>query len=315
MRQASVRLAARARLALAGATRQLVPFLTGGEAIGALQPEFAAELRDWPQVFSFDASGVSLARGLDDPARRSARLAQVARELEGRGRISGWRGETYAVYGGAQGALLFHLERAAVRRFGLLARAAHANVTTGSGNALRMWIARRSASKPIDPGMLDNLVGGGIASGARPFDTLVKEAKEEAGIEPARAARARYVKMLLVEREVAEGLHREILYVYDLEVAPGFRPRNLDGEVAAFERVDRAGLAARVAHGGFTVDAGLVALDWLLRSARRPRPEPGWRRLALTVARSERLAAGCGPTPRGLRPLLESPIPSGEHSQ
>jgi len=35
---------------------------------------------------------------------------------------------------------------------------------------------------PIDPGMLDNLVGGGIAAGATVIDTVVREAWEEAGI-------------------------------------------------------------------------------------------------------------------------------------
>ena len=291
----NARLAARARLALDSGMRCLVPFRATGEIIGALRPEFAAELRVWPEVFDFGGEGVALAHGLDDAEARSVRLAEVTRELAARGWIAGWRNERYAVFG-RYGVRLFDIERAAMRRFGLIARAAHANVTAGEGAALRMWIARRSASKPIDPGMLDNLVGGGIAAGADPLGTLLKEAREEAGIVPARAARARYVKALMVEREVPEGMHREILHVYDLRVAAGFRPRNLDGEVCAFERVDREGLAARIARGEFTVDAGLVALDWLLRSAPWPRAAAGWRRLALAVARSERHAAAASRT-------------------
>ncbi len=43
-----------------------------------------------------------------------------------------------------------------------------------------MWIARRSPTKPIDPGMLDNLVGGGLAAGLTVAQTLVKEGWEEA---------------------------------------------------------------------------------------------------------------------------------------
>ena len=295
MRALGARLAARARAALAGASRRLVPFRAGGESIGALRPDFAEELRRWPVVFAVDSKGVSLKDPLSLPA--------IGRTLADEGWIRGWRNETYAVYG-AHGAPLFHIERAAMRRFGLIARAAHANVTTGRGAARRIWIARRSASKPIDPGMLDNLVGGGIASGAGAFATLVKEAREEAGIEPARAARARYVKSLMVERPVPEGLHREILYVYDLAVAPGFRPRNLDGEVAGFECVERAGLAARIARGGFTVDAGLVALDWLLRSDAKLHAAPAGRRLARLLERSERLAAAFGPphAPQAPRP-------------
>ena len=43
-----------------------------------------------------------------------------------------------------------------------------------------MWIARRSPAKAIDPGMLDNLVGGGVAAGQTITTTLIKEAWEEA---------------------------------------------------------------------------------------------------------------------------------------
>ena len=52
----------------------------------------------------------------------------------------------------------------------------------------RMWLARRSPTKQIDPGMLDNLVAGGISVGFSARDPLVKEAWEEAGI-PAELAR------------------------------------------------------------------------------------------------------------------------------
>ena len=52
-----------------------------------------------------------------------------------------------------------------------------------------MWIARRSPTKAIDPDLLDNLVGGGIAAGQSVPTTVVKEAWEEAGI-PADARRA-----------------------------------------------------------------------------------------------------------------------------
>src|SRR5918992_1459821 len=70
------------------------------------------------------------------------------------------------------------LERAAARPFGLTTYAVHLNGISFDEN--NMWIARRSAAKPIDPGMLDNLVGGGISAGSSLEETLVKEAWEEA---------------------------------------------------------------------------------------------------------------------------------------
>ena len=69
--------------------------------------------------------------------------------------------------------------------------ATHVNGTTRRDGSTVMWIARRSPRKAIDPGMLDNLVGGGIAAGATIEGTVVKEAWEEAGLASEVALKAR----------------------------------------------------------------------------------------------------------------------------
>jgi 8-oxo-dGTP pyrophosphatase MutT (NUDIX family) len=154
-----------------------------------------------------------------------------------------------------------------MRRFGLLARAAHLNGTVRDGETVRMWIARRSPAKPIDPGKLDNLVGGGIASGSSARQTLAKECWEEAGIAHALALQATYAGRLSICRSVDNGLHHESLIVFDLELPADLVPRNHDGEVTEFMLLGVAELAARLAAGEFTVDAGTVAIDWLARHA------------------------------------------------
>ena len=82
-----------------------------------------------------------------------------------------------------------------------------------------MWIARRSPTKAIDPGMLDNLVGGGIAHGQSIASTVVKEAWEEAGIPPDAAATASPAGEVRVCRELADGLERETIFVHDILLA------------------------------------------------------------------------------------------------
>jgi len=133
-------------------------------------------------------------------------------------------------------------------------------------DGLRVWIARRSATKSIDPGLLDTLVGGGIPSGQDPWQALLRESHEEAGIPQGLASRAAAAGMLEVRHEVREGLHSEILYAHDLEVPADFRPRNVDGEVGEFMLLSGAQTAERIANGEFTVEAGLVTLDFLLRN-------------------------------------------------
>ena len=97
-----------------------------------------------------------------------------------------------------------------------------------------MWIARRSATKPIDPGLLDNLVGGGIAAGTSIADTVVKEAQEEAGIPAELASSAQPAGCVRIFREQPDGIQRETIHVHDLSLPPDFEPHNEDGEVAGF---------------------------------------------------------------------------------
>ena len=47
---------------------------------------------------------------------------------------------------------------------------------------LQTWIARRSLSKPVGPGKLDQIVGGGVPIGVGLRDNLIKECAEEASI-------------------------------------------------------------------------------------------------------------------------------------
>jgi len=133
-----------------------------------------------------------------------------------------------------------------------------------------MWLARRSETKPTDPGMLDNLVGGGLTSGLSIEEVLVKEAWEEAGIGADLARRAKRGGTIELLREVPEGVQCERIHVYDLELPRDFAPQNQDGEVAE-ARLVPLGEALRLARDTdeLTVDAALVALDYFSR-ARAP---------------------------------------------
>ncbi|MGH8691730.1 MAG: DUF4743 domain-containing protein [Burkholderiales bacterium] len=193
-----------------------VPLVAGRARIGWLRPELAARLAAWPAVFRTSADEVRL---LDKHA-----IHPVIETLAQEGFIPGWRNERYAVDGG------FEIERAAARPFGLTTQAVHVNGIVES----RMWLARRSAAKPIDPGMLDNLVGGGVTAGLSLEETLVKEAWEEAGIPGELARRAARGGTARILREVPEGVQSEVVHVYDLELPRDFQPRNQDGEVSEF---------------------------------------------------------------------------------
>jgi 8-oxo-dGTP pyrophosphatase MutT (NUDIX family) len=228
-----------------------VPFMAGGRRIGWLQPELAARLASFQNVFSAGAERIDL---LDAEG-----LTPVVEALAKEGFIPGWRNERYRI------ADLFDIERAAARPFGLTTQAVHLNGVAGE----RMWLARRSAAKPIDPGMLDNLVAGGISVGFTIESTLVKEAWEEAGIPAELARKAQPGGTLAVLREVPEGVQSETILIYDLELPEDWHPRNQDGEVCEFKLVTFAEVERHVVTCALTYEAGLVARDYLKRRRAR----------------------------------------------
>ena len=241
-----------------------VPLLCERQRIGWLRKAHAQLLMAWPEIFKRDACGVRIADAIDNPAARTAAVGDVIRALHEEGVITGWRDERYAVVTDFDAPALFHIERAAARFFGTTTYAAHANGYCGTGASCEMWLARRSAAKPIDPGMLDNLVGGGMSAGIAPLETIVREAWEEAGIPDALARGAVAAGTVQLLREVPEGVQSEVIFVHDLELPRDFQPQNQDGEVADFRRVPLAKVVELLREdAGITLDASLVMAKFL----------------------------------------------------
>jgi 8-oxo-dGTP pyrophosphatase MutT (NUDIX family) len=241
-------------------------FICEGVRVGWLTSAHAQRLIEWPGVFKRDARGVHLVESLSTPAERTSVVGEVIDVLHREGTITGWRNERYAVVTAFDAPPLFHIERAAARFLGTTAYAAHANGFCGRGTAREMWLARRAASKSIDPGLLDNLVGGGMCAGVPPLETLVREAWEEAGVPAALARTAAAIGTLDLLREVPEGVQSEVIFVFNLELPRDFEPYNQDGEVAEFQRVPMAEVQRMLGRcSEITLDARLVITRFLER--------------------------------------------------
>ena len=245
----------------------LLPFTVEGVLAGWMKRSFAEHLREWPEVFSVRPRGVGMLGDFETAEHRSVAIAAVVESLATETVISGWRDELVTVAETFYSPPLFHIERAASRHFGLTMHASHLNGLTVKGGALHMWIARRAENKSVDPGKLDNLAAGRIARGMSPFETLVKESFEEAGIAPVLAKTANGAGVVRCKREVDEGMHHELMFVHDILLPESFVPQNQDGEVSGFQCVPMAEMLDRMAGNpdNFTVDSVLVALDCLIR--------------------------------------------------
>lgn len=245
-----------------------LPFVIGAAQVGWLRRDDVRHLSRWPQLFEHRGDAVRLSDRLDSVAARSAALAEVAQGLLDSGRLRGWRNEIYAIRNGFAAPPLALIERAAARFFGIATYAVHANGLVhraDAGDAPALWIARRSLDKSTDPGMLDNLVGGGIAWGFSAEAALVKESWEESGVPESVARHAVRGRVAHVLTEVEQGTQAEQLFIFDLLLPPGFRPEPQDGEVAEHRCLGLDALVSVIADGAMTVDASIATLDCCLR--------------------------------------------------
>jgi 8-oxo-dGTP pyrophosphatase MutT (NUDIX family) len=249
----------------AGRELPALPFYVKEHVAGWLMPSFADQLRRWPHVFEVGEAFVALKAKPDTPPGRTHAMAQVLKDLARDGVITGWRDEMVSVVQAYGQPELLRMERAASRHFGIMGYGAHLNGFTRRGAMVNAWVARRSASKPVDPDKLDNLVGGRISAGMSVDETLRKEAWEEAGIPPGLLAGLNCVCAVRVEYSVPEGLHREVLFVHDLWLPDDFKPANQDGEVSEIRSMAVEEVLQKLLAGDFTLDAGVVMIDGLLR--------------------------------------------------
>ena len=202
-----------------------LPFRIGTAQVGWVKRDFAARLATFPDIV-MAAGGVALT----DPAA----LPVIARRLSEAGCYR-WRAEEFDIRAEPDGPVLARLDRGALPSFGVLAVGVHVNGLVRRPAGLHVWIARRAANKALDPSKLDHIVAGGVPAGLTPNETLVKEAEEEAAIPSSLASQAVEVATISYAMERQEGLRRDLLHCYDLDLPEDFRPQAADGEVESFE--------------------------------------------------------------------------------
>lgn len=202
-----------------------LPFRIGAAQVGWLKPDFAARLAALPEIGT-GAYGLTLSEG--------AALPPIARRLAEAGCYR-WRQEEFDIRAEPDGPVLARLDRGALPTFGVLALGVHVNGLVRRHGGLHVWVARRAAHKHLDPSKLDHIVAGGVPAGLTPAETLIKEAAEEAAIPASLARKAVEVARIGYAMERPEGLRRDLLYCYDLDLPENFVPRAADGEVEAFE--------------------------------------------------------------------------------
>ncbi len=265
-----------------GDLSHLIPFVVDGVRVGRMKPAFAAHLAGFDEVFHISRDAVRLSDTLSNHTQRTAAVAGVLETLRERGVIPGWRDELYPVTTEYQARSLFDMERAAAILFGLRVYGIYLNGYVDQDNRQKLWIARRSMEKSINPGKLDTMVAGGHPVGITVFDNLIKECQEEAGIPASIARHATPVSGISYIQETETGIFEEFCFIFDLELHQDFTPQNMDGEVASFQLWDLDKIKQVLAETrDFSYDAALTTLDFLLRNGTIDADHPDFQRLIM----------------------------------
>lgn len=226
---------------------------SGGQVFGYVKPEFAARL-------AADAD-VTLGERVEVAPGGLARLNQMARAAGCR-----FRDEDFDVRAVVEGPVLGVLDRGALPDFGVMGVGVHLNGLVRRKDGWWLWVAKRAADKKLDPGKLDHLVAGGVSAGMGLFETLVKEAMEEAALPEHLARTARLAGRFGYNMERQEGLRRDVVYAYDVVLPEEFIPAPADGEVESFTLMRLAEVFELVRSGDdFKFNVNLVLIDLFLR--------------------------------------------------
>lgn len=196
----------------------------------------------------------------------SLELQILAEFLRGKGIFSHWRNEKFSFLR-EDAHQIFQLERAAFRGFGFLSTAVHINGFTEDGS---IWLARRSESKSVDPGLIDNLTAGGVSALETIQSCAERELWEEAGVVLNQLKNLFPVGFIELRRPLPPNeVHHEKIFTFDLMVAPDWSPINHDGEVESFKKYALEDVIDFIFSEKMTQDAAVVTADFILRNAKK----------------------------------------------
>ncbi|EXJ84583.1 hypothetical protein A1O3_05253 [Capronia epimyces CBS 606.96] len=186
--------------------------------------------------------------------------------------LDGWRAELYPVYGPNK-ELLLNMERSASPLFGVVTYGVHLTGYVRTDEGMKIWTPRRSLTKQTYPGMMDNTVAGGISTGERPFECLVRECEEEASL-PAELVRSAvkacgtltYFHVRDARAGGETGLCQpEVQYIYDLEMPPDVIPSPGDDEAIDFQLLTVQEVQKAMADGRFKPNCAHLLLEFFIR--------------------------------------------------
>ncbi len=137
----------------------------------------------------------------------------------------------------------------------------------------KLWISKRSQTVAVYPGLLDNCVAGGISTGEIPFESLVREAHEEASLPEnlvRQKAKACGTLSYFHARDRRAGgelglLQPDVQFLFEVELPDEVHLKPFDDEVEWYQLWDVKQIKYALAAKLFKPSFALVILDFFIR--------------------------------------------------
>ncbi|KAK0701286.1 NUDIX hydrolase domain-like protein [Lasiosphaeris hirsuta] len=171
--------------------------------------------------------------------------------------------------------LIVDFERSAAGLLGAVTYGVQLIVYRDEPDGLFLWLARRAPHKTLYPNRLGVTVGGSLPAGETPFECMIRESHEEAGLEAdlikqhAKAA-GTISYVTTSETKTTSGgetglIRAEIQYIYHLKVGPDVIPKPYDMEALDIRLYSIAETKKTLDDGEFTPANACLVLDFFIR--------------------------------------------------
>lgn len=253
------------------------PLYFNDQKVGAIRIDRINTIKKFPHLFtqthqcsSLSPLSLSFCEQFVESSfeTRNIILAEFCDYLKANAIIKEWRNELYPVFKQVDSRRepLFVIERGCIGFLGLPAYGVHINGFVRINDERQMWVAKRSVSRPVAPGKLDQITAGGLPFGLEPLENVIKECEEEASIPKNLSIQANFIHTIRYHAEDERGVKPDYLYVYDLELPIDFIPQSNDGEAELFSLFSLDHVADLVINSdSFKPNSGLVVIDFLIR--------------------------------------------------
>jgi 8-oxo-dGTP pyrophosphatase MutT (NUDIX family) len=256
-----------------------------GEAVFGYVRQSVVDGIPWPEAYwTLDPSRRTLTLLATDFDTRSAYVQQTLRLGFEAGKVPyprGWTDELCAVKT-RHGNHVLSMDESGADLFGISCEAVCLTAWTNTELGRRYWVQRRAMTRRTSPGLFDNTAMGSLREREEPFEGMVRETLEEAGL-PEEYLRnnvkncgtVSYHLTVLDDKTVGSLPH--VQYVYELELPADIKPAPVDGEVDSFELLSAEEVMQALRERKFKPNMGATWLDHFCRHKfLTPETEPNY---------------------------------------